>query len=83
MARTTTMLEFELAVLQSELRELGQLLNMTKCEVLTEGDEGDPATELEERAPPPRSWTQAELGAYERQEAPTLITQGRLRTALH
>lgn len=66
LARTITMLEFELAVLQSELHAVGQVLNLKKSEVLirntTQEEEGD--------APRPRSWTEQELRRYEAGQAP-------------
>lgn len=69
LARTAVMLEFELAVLQSEFRAVGQTLNMKKSEVLTRDAE-------EESVSPPRSWSDEELGAYEARgaEAPNTST---------
>lgn len=71
------MLEFELAVLRSELRVVGQVLNMKKNEVLTPASDG-------EDTQPPRSWSEAELEAYEsgRAEAPTTFASATGRTSL-
>lgn len=72
LARTAMMFEFELAVLQSELRAVGQILNMKKSEVLTR----DAEEESVPPPPPPRSWSDEELGAYEARgaEAPNTST---------